>query len=99
MGTKMKSYPAHWQGQLLLACRKCQKKLKHNDDLKALANLKETVKKHKKTCAHKMHILNVPCMDLCPKDAVSVCIPAISDERLFILRSESDLNKLALSSG
>jgi hypothetical protein len=87
----LKSYPAQWDGRLLLACRKCQKKIKRGNGSKALARLKKTVKKR----MGEMHLVNVPCMDLCPKNGVTVCVPAISDERLFILRSASDLEEIA----
>ena len=95
MPKEMKSYPAPWQGKLILACRKCQKKLKKSDDLKPLANLKKTIKaQNKRFPEAPLHILNVPCMDLCPKDAVTICIPSQADNRLRILRTEDDIQNL-----
>jgi predicted metal-binding protein len=92
---KIKSYPARWQGELMLACKKCQKKLKKNDDLASLANLKKTVKeRNKRGPATWLHIVNVPCMDLCPKDAVAICMPARAADRLMILRGKKDLEVL-----
>ena len=95
MDSELKSYPAPWQGSLVLACRKCQKKLKKHGDLKALASLKKTIKRRARHQPETLlHVLNVPCMDLCPKDAVTICVPAQSGDRLRILRSEEDLATL-----
>jgi predicted metal-binding protein len=91
----LKTYIAPWHGQLLLACRKCQKKLRDDDQLRSLAKLKKTVKRHNK--AHpgaELFVLNVPCMDLCPKDGVTVCFPARQPVGLSILRGEEDLARI-----
>ena len=42
------SYPPTWHGELLLACRKCQKKLRRDDKVRPLAKLKKTVKQWNK---------------------------------------------------
>jgi hypothetical protein len=41
-----------------------------------------------------LHVINVPCMDLCPKDGVTVCNPAHDSAGLSILRSEADIEQL-----
>jgi predicted metal-binding protein len=90
----LKSYPATWKGHLVLACQKCQKKLKGNDELAALAKLKKSVKRHNKRHPDApIHLVRVPCMDLCPKDAVTVVLPQ-QPGRLSILRSEADIDQL-----
>ena len=95
MGTALKSYPASWQGELILACRKCQKKLKSSKDLPGLAKLKKTIKRHNKQHPERqLHVINVPCMDLCPKDGVTVCCPERDSNRLSILRSLNDIERL-----
>jgi hypothetical protein len=92
MKSTSKTYPAPWEGQLILACRKCQKKLRGDPDLRPLAKLKKTVKRiNKRYPEQTLHIINVPCMDLCPKDGVTVCCPARAPNRLSILRSAEDL--------
>src|ERR1700691_1752121 len=48
MERKTKSYPVPWQGRLVLACRKCQRKLKSEHGLKALGNVKKSVKARNK---------------------------------------------------
>lgn len=79
----------------MLACRKCQKKLKKDKHLRAMAKLKKLVKAcHGPEQDESIHVLNVPCMDLCPKGGVTVCLPASSPVELFILRSEADIGKL-----
>jgi ribosomal protein L34E len=60
MGSDPKTYPVQWEGQLILACRKCQKKLKGDPDLRPLAKLKKTVKRFNKRYPEKaLHIINV----------------------------------------
>jgi len=69
MAKESKTYPGPWHGQPILACRKCQKKLKGEADLRAMAKLKKTMKRHNKEHPDRaLHVVNVPCMDLCPKD-------------------------------
>ena len=95
MASNPKTYPVPWRGQLLLACHKCQKKLKRDHGLRALAKLKKTVKRYNKEHPdHLLHVINVPCMDLCPGDAVTVCCPARDSTRLSILHSKEDLERL-----
>jgi predicted metal-binding protein len=90
-----KSYPAPWQSQIILACRKCQKKLKGDQDRRELAQLRKTCKRHnKKHPDQALHIINVPCLDLCPKDGVTICNPAQRPVRLMILRNEDDLKAM-----
>jgi hypothetical protein len=94
MAKDLKRYPAPWEGQLILTCRKCQKKLKHDQNLRALAKLKKTVKRYNKEHPdQQLHVINVPCMDLCPKGAVTVCT-ARDSSRLSALRLEEDLERL-----
>ena len=41
----VRSYRAPWKGQLVLVCRKCQKKLKHGGKKNAIAKLGKALKK------------------------------------------------------
>ena len=94
MNNPLKTYPSPWEGRLILACQKCQKKLKGNDDLHALAKLAKTVKRHNKLHPTKtLEIVNVTCMDLCPKNGAAVCDPC-NPLRLSILRSAEDIERL-----
>jgi predicted metal-binding protein len=90
-----RTYASPWQGKLVLACRKCQRKLKGDAHLKALANLKKTVKQaNRQRGGDQLQILNVKCMDLCPKNAVTVCVPEEGTNRLRLLRTDADIDTL-----
>jgi predicted metal-binding protein len=94
MPNTLKSYPSPWEGRLILACRKCQKKLKHNDSLGDLAKLKKTIKRQNKDHPQRtLEVINVSCMDLCPKDGVTICDPC-NPTRLSILRGDDDIGRL-----
>jgi|SRR5579875_2602147 len=95
MSAGLKTCPPTWSGELLLACRKCQKKLRHQPSLKSLARLKKTLKRRNREHPDRpIHLINVPCMDVCPKHAVTVCKPSEKPPRLTILRSASELDTL-----
>jgi len=94
MQNVLKTYPSSWGGRLLLACKKCQKKLKHKGSFGELSSLKKVVNDHNKRHPKgAREVINVPCMDLCPKGGVTVCDPC-EPTRLFILRSVDDLGRL-----
>jgi hypothetical protein len=78
MPNSLKSYRPTWEGDLLLACRK---KLKGDPGMRALAKLKKPIKRHNKEYPNlvALHVITVPCMDLCPKGAVTVCLSDNSD--------------------
>jgi hypothetical protein len=91
----LKSYPPTWAGGLLLACRKCQKKLKGEPGMRTLAKLKKTIKRHNKEHpGATLHLISVPCMDLCPKNAITICLPATKPAKLSILRNENEIDWL-----
>jgi hypothetical protein len=63
--------------------------------MRALAKLKKTIKRRNKQRPNApIHIINVPCMDLCPKAGVTICRPGISGARLSILRNEEEVKEL-----
>jgi predicted metal-binding protein len=95
MANSLKSYPPTWKGDLLLACRKCQKKLKREPGMRAVAKLKKTIKRHNKEHpGGGLHFISVPCMDMCPKSAVTICLPTTQTARLSILRDEDEIDEL-----
>jgi predicted metal-binding protein len=95
MPTSLKSYPPTWKGDLLLACRKCQKKLKGEPGMRLLVRLKKTIKQRNRNHpAQGLHVISVPCMDLCPKGAVTICLPANDTATLAILRNRDDVDEL-----
>jgi predicted metal-binding protein len=83
---------------VLLACRKCEKKLKHAPEA-APRKLKKSLKKLAKLYgdSHPLHVVPVSCMKLCPKDAITVCTASELGQippRLTIIRSQQDLIRL-----
>ena len=99
MPNPIRSFPTTWRGDLLLACRKCKRKLKGEPGMRALAKLKKTVKKHSKAFPSQvLHVINVPCMDLCPKGGVTICDAVRDPGRLLILYDEKGLEQLFQSS-
>lgn len=90
----MKTYAAPWSGRTLLACKKCQKKLKKCGGNEELASLKKAEKTF--AAEHpeipRFHILNVGCMDFCPKGRVAVCAPTADGGDVALLRSIEDLS-------
>jgi predicted metal-binding protein len=95
MPDAIKSYPPTWKGDLLLACRKCQKKLKGESGMRALAKLKKTIKRHNKMhSGTELCLISVPCMDMCPKGAVTVCLPRKIQTPLVLIRTEDEIEAL-----
>ena len=93
-----RSYPVPWRGRVILACQKCQKKLKKHADVAPLGRFKKVVKLHNKGRAENtmLHVVNVPCMKLCPKGGVVACVPQVPEPRLVILRRAEDLDTLTV---
>lgn len=86
---KLRTYPAKWPSALL-ACRKCQKKLKGED----LGKLKKLLKSQaKQTGTPPPHLIPVSCLKLCPKGGVTVCTQ-LNPPALTILYTPDDLLSL-----
>jgi predicted metal-binding protein len=97
----LRSYPARWKGPVLLACRKCQKKLGHHDGSAPLRKLKKSLKAIAKDNGDRqpIHVISVPCLKLCPKGAVTVCTQqelTRTPTQLTLIRSKEDLVQLHL---
>jgi predicted metal-binding protein len=93
---KVRSYPAPWEGQLLLICRKCQKKLKHSGN-KKMAGLAKRLKKQGRHHEHgvHLHVIQVPCLKMCPKGGVTVCTQAaLARGECSIVRTQEDVEAL-----
>jgi predicted metal-binding protein len=95
MSDWLKSYPSPWNGHLLLACKKCQKKITPHKEHKGLSKLKKAIKtSDKQRSSGGIHVLNVPCMKICPKRGVAVYDPHRSKGQLYILRRDEDVDGL-----
>ena len=96
-GLPLKTFKAHWTrkgAQLLLACAKCQRKLRSEDDPAGLAKLKKTLKKQARLqgLATRLIVLPVKCLKVCPKHGVAVCTQAqLGAGQGSILRSTQDI--------
>ncbi len=97
----LKSYKGPWlkRGPLLLACAKCQRKLKHEpgDDVRALARLKKSLRKRsRKTSAGiRLLVVQTPCLRVCPRNGVAVVTQAQAGRgACSILRLERDIDLL-----
>lgn len=94
---EIRSYKAPWRGELLLVCKKCQRKI---DKPKALANLRKWFKKRSKSDsanAPEVRIVGVDCVKMCPKAGVTVMRQHQLGEQgreVSILRSKADLEGL-----
>ena len=93
----LRVYPAPWKGEVLFACRKCQGKMKPSGS-PALAKVKKWFKRRaKKDKAAPVRVIQLPCVDLCPKDGVTIFSRrhlASEPAGLCIARTEADLERL-----
>lgn len=63
--------------------------------MRALANLKKTIKRRNKEHPETaLHIISVPCMDLCPKNGVTVCLPGKEPGILLVIRKAGQIDEL-----
>lgn len=95
----LKSYKGPWKGQLLLACGKCQKKLKDDDleDAHGLAKLKKALKQRSKRDDSDLQliVIKTQCLKVCPRRGVAVCTQAqVGAGRCSIVRTSTDVDAL-----
>jgi hypothetical protein len=93
----VRSYPAPWKGELLLVCRKCQKKLKHEGKKNGISKLNKALKRrarHDENAAT-LYVLQVPCLKMCPRGGVTVCTQRqLGRGECSIVRSSADIDAL-----
>jgi hypothetical protein len=93
---KIKTYPAPWEGDLILACRRCQRRLRKSGHEPAFAKLKKWLKKRsrKNASTPRLHLIEIPCQNICPKGGLVVCSQAQLAARpagFSIIRSEFEM--------
>jgi predicted metal-binding protein len=96
----LKSYPAPWEGQVILVCRKCQKKIRHDGKKNKLGKLAKELKKRSREegSGPRLHVIEVSCLKVCPKGGVTVCPPKqLARNEFSIVRSPADVNALLAS--
>jgi len=93
----LRDYPAPWKGQLILVCRKCQKKLKHGGNKGGLAKLSKIISKRARhhEDGPALHVVSVPCLKMCPKGGVTVCTQQqLTRQQCSIVRTDADVDAL-----
>jgi hypothetical protein len=94
---RLRSYRGPWKGQLVLVCRKCQKKIKHSGTKNKLVKLSKTLKKQARRQESGVEIdtVGVSCLGMCPKGGVTVCTgQLLARHECLILRSQGDVDAL-----
>ncbi len=98
----LRLYPAPWKGEVLFACRKCQRRMKKKDGPEALQKVKRWFKargRHQKGPEKRteLRVIDMTCIKLCPGDGVTVFSRghlAHEPAGVCIARSENDLERL-----
>lgn len=92
----LRSYPGPWEGQIVLACRKCQKKLKHSGKKDGIAKLSKELKKRGRREGVALRVIGVSCLKMCPKGGVTVCTQRqLGRGECSIVRTKADVDALA----
>jgi predicted metal-binding protein len=92
----LRTYRAPWKGQIVLVCRKCQKKL-HGGKKNKIAKLGKVLKKQARheEDAPRLRVIQVSCLNVCPKGGVTVCTQAqLARNECCIVRTPADLDAL-----
>ncbi|RXH58501.1 hypothetical protein [Granulicella sibirica] len=96
---RLKSYEGPWKGQLLLACGKCQRKLKKDEfgDEHGLGKLKKALRQRSRRdeAGLQLLVIRTQCLSVCPKRGVAVCTQAqVGTGRCTIVRTGEDVDAL-----
>ena len=92
-GKPMQSYPIPWRGQLVLACGKCQKKLKRSKGAKLSKALKRRGRRDREGL--KLRVVEVACLKMCPKGGITVCTQGqVGRNECSIVRNRADVDSL-----
>ncbi|HEY0760203.1 MAG TPA: hypothetical protein VGD59_13205 [Acidisarcina sp.] len=93
----LRSYPAPWTGQILLACGKCRRKLRRRAGDKAVLKLKKILKRlaRRDDDGLRLRVVEVSCLKMCPRGGVTVCTQAqLGVGECSILRDRADVEAL-----
>jgi hypothetical protein len=89
----MQSYPIPWKGQLVLACGKCQKKLKRSKGSKLSKALKRRARRDQEGL--RLRVVEVACLKMCPKGGITVCTQGqVGRNECSIVRNRADVDSL-----
>lgn len=92
----LRIYRAPWKGELVLACKKCQRKIRKHDGPGALGKISRWFRRRTKENpdAAPVRVIEIPCVKLCPKGGVTIFSQrqlAHQPSGVCIARSEEDL--------
>ncbi len=96
----LKTFAGPWtrkRKQLLVACSKCQRKLKDDGDASGLGKLKKLLKKRCKRIGLpvQLQVIESRCLKVCPRRGVAVCTQKMLGEgRAATLRTAGDVDLL-----
>jgi hypothetical protein len=93
----MQSYRIPWRGQLVLACGKCQKKLKRSKRKDKGAKLSKALKRRARQDEDglKLRVIEVACLKMCPKGGITVCTQGqLGRNECSIVRTRADVDSL-----
>lgn len=97
-GQTLRLYHTPWPGEVLFACRKCQRRIKRNNGPAALSKLRSWFKaRGRKQQRTPLRVIDMTCVKLCPNDGVTVFSRrhlAHEPPGVCIARSEDDLETL-----
>jgi predicted metal-binding protein len=92
----LRTYRAPWKGQIVLVCRKCQKKLRGGKK-NGIAKLGKELKKRAEPGEDgpQLRVIQVSCLKLCPKGGVTVCTQEqLARNECSIVRTRTDVDAL-----
>jgi predicted metal-binding protein len=85
------------KGPILLACGKCQKRLKGEGDPEGIVPLKKVLKQvSKEQGSRSPYVIKVPCLKLCPKDGLVVLTARqVARRECSVLRTREDVGAIS----
>jgi predicted metal-binding protein len=66
----LKDYAAPWQGEVIFACKRCQKRLRHHKHPSPISHLRRWLKDRKSESHSAIHLIEIPCQNICPKKGI-----------------------------
>ncbi len=97
-GTPLRRYKAPWKGRAVLACRKCQRRLRRADRSALGGRLGQALKNMAKEAGTpSVSVIAIGCQGVCPRRGVVVCAGdqfAGDRQTVSIVRSDADVEAL-----
>jgi hypothetical protein len=95
-----KSHPPPWDTNLILACRRCQKRLRKTEHPPRFAKLKKWLKSRARREGLKkspLHLIEIPCQKICPKAGLVLLTQsqlATHPTTFFIIQTKEQMETL-----